>query len=62
MLTGIGFSILDIKKFRNPLRNKKIPKFPKFRFKFKLNSNFLKRIDMISQEITPPATFLDGVE
>jgi hypothetical protein len=50
------------KKFRNPLRNGKFPKFPKFQLKFKLNSKFLKIFDMISVEIAAPATFLDGVE
>jgi hypothetical protein len=54
-----GFQISDIKKFRNPLRNEK---FPKFRFKFKLNSFFFEKNDMISLEIAAPATFLDGVE
>jgi hypothetical protein len=48
--SGVRFSISEIKKFRNPLRNGKFPKFPKFRLKFKLNSIFLKKIDMISLE------------
>jgi hypothetical protein len=44
------------------MRNGKFPKFPKFRFKFKLNSNFFEKNDMISLEVAAPATFLDGVE